>query len=70
MQSELRKLPSVNNLLQTDQLVQLAETHGHDLVVEAIRIELDTARRQGLAGVVGQFAIEAKKDNRVWLADR
>ena len=50
MQSELRKLPSVNNLLQTDQLVQLAETHGHDLVVEAIRIELDTARRQVLAG--------------------
>ncbi len=50
MQAELRKLPSVNNLLQHDELTQLIDSHGHDLVVQAIRTELDAARQQVLAG--------------------
>lgn len=50
MQTQLRQLPSVDKLLQSDQLAPLAEIHGHDLVVEAIRTELDLARRRIMAG--------------------
>lgn len=50
MQAELRKLPSVNNLLQNDKVAQLVNAHGHDLVVQAIRTELEAARQQVLAG--------------------
>jgi L-seryl-tRNA(Ser) seleniumtransferase len=50
MQAELRKLPSVDKLLQNDELAALSEIHGHQLVVEAIRAELDVARQRIVAG--------------------
>ncbi len=50
MQAELRKLPGVNNLLEHPELAQLVNTHGHELVVQAIRAELEAARQQVLAG--------------------
>jgi L-seryl-tRNA(Ser) seleniumtransferase len=50
MQAKLRKLPSVDKLLQNDELAALSEIHGHQLVVEAIRAELDVARQRIVAG--------------------
>jgi len=50
MQSELRKLPSVDTLLQHDDLTALSRRHSHQVVVEAIRTELDIARQQILSG--------------------
>ncbi len=50
MQEELRKLPSVDRLLQEDTIQTLAEEYGHDLTVEAIRQALDIARQAILAG--------------------
>ncbi|HXV97918.1 MAG TPA: L-seryl-tRNA(Sec) selenium transferase, partial [Anaerolineae bacterium] len=49
-QAQLRQLPSVDKLLQSDQLAVLAQTHGRALVVEAIRTELDQARQRIMAG--------------------
>jgi L-seryl-tRNA(Ser) seleniumtransferase len=49
-QAQLRQLPSVDKLLQSDQLTVLAQMHGRALVVEAVRTELDQARRRILAG--------------------
>lgn len=56
MQAQLRQLPSVDKLLQNDQLAPLTEIHGHALVVDAIRAELDLARRQIRAGQPVQSA--------------
>ncbi len=50
MQAELSKLPSVNKLLQQRNLNRLADVHGHDLLVNAIRTELEVARQQIIAG--------------------
>jgi L-seryl-tRNA(Ser) seleniumtransferase len=50
MQAELRKLPSVDKLLQHDELIALAEVHGRQVLVDSIRAELDAARQQVLAG--------------------
>ena len=50
MQNELRKLPSVDKLLQSDKLATLADIHGRQLVVSAIRAELDAARQQITVG--------------------
>lgn len=50
MQALLRQLPSVDKLLQSDQLAALTEIHGRTLVVDAIRAELDQARRRIMAG--------------------
>ena len=50
MQTELRKLPSVDKLLQNDELAALSEIHGHQLIVEAVRAELDAARQRIAAG--------------------
>lgn len=50
MQAELRKLPSVDKLLQSEALKPLIEVHGHQIVVEAIRAELEATRRRVLAG--------------------
>jgi L-seryl-tRNA(Ser) seleniumtransferase len=44
IQEELRKLPSVDRLLQEDTVARLAERWGHALTVEAARETLDTAR--------------------------
>lgn len=56
MQAQLRQLPSVDKLLQNDQLAPLTEIHGHVLVVDAIRAELDLARQCIMAGQPGQSA--------------
>lgn len=50
MQAELRKLPSVDKVLQTEVLAGLAEVHGHRLVMDAVRAELEVDRRQIMAG--------------------
>jgi L-seryl-tRNA(Ser) seleniumtransferase len=50
MRAELQKLPSVDKLLQHNALSQLAELHGHRMLVESIRASLDEARRQILSG--------------------
>ena len=50
MQSELRKLPSVDKLLQSDDLDSLSQTYSRQIVVDAIRAELELARQQIRAG--------------------
>lgn len=50
MQTEFRKLPSVDKLLQQAELSWLASVHGRQLLTEAIRVELDLARQQIIAG--------------------
>ncbi|MBE7551105.1 MAG: L-seryl-tRNA(Sec) selenium transferase [Anaerolineales bacterium] len=50
MQAQLRQLPSVDKLLQNDQLAPLTEIHGRVLVVDAIRTVLDLARQRIMAG--------------------
>lgn len=54
MQTELRNLPSVDRLLQSERLSPLIAQHGHQVVVSAARTELEQARRQILAGHVAQ----------------
>jgi L-seryl-tRNA(Ser) seleniumtransferase len=44
MQEELRKLPSVDRLLQEDAVTGLERRWGHDLTVTAVRDTLDTVR--------------------------
>jgi L-seryl-tRNA(Ser) seleniumtransferase len=44
IQAELRKLPSVDRLLQEETVAALAARWGHELTVEAAREALDTAR--------------------------
>lgn len=53
MREELRKLPSVDRLLQERAVQALAEEYGHDLTVEAIRQALDLARQDIMAGQDG-----------------
>ena len=48
--NELRKLPSVDRLLQTEGLQRLIEESSHDLVVDAARQALDGARAEIMAG--------------------
>jgi L-seryl-tRNA(Ser) seleniumtransferase len=45
IQEELRKLPSVDRLLQEDAVAALVERWGHELTVEAAREALDAARQ-------------------------
>ena len=47
---ELRKLPSVDELLRSEVLKPLIEEYGHDNVVEAVRETVDAARKRILAG--------------------
>jgi L-seryl-tRNA(Ser) seleniumtransferase len=49
-QEELRKLPSVDRLLQEEAVAELVEGWGHDLAAEAVREMLDGARQAILAG--------------------
>ncbi len=51
MKSELRKLPSVDRMLQDEAIATLVEEHGHDLVVAAIREVLEEARQGIVAGM-------------------
>ncbi|MEW5957491.1 MAG: L-seryl-tRNA(Sec) selenium transferase [Chloroflexota bacterium] len=50
MQAELRKLPSVDKLLQHADLRQLIDVYSRERLVEAIRSELETARQRIMAG--------------------
>jgi L-seryl-tRNA(Ser) seleniumtransferase len=50
MQKELRKLPSVDKLLQEKAIQALAEAHSHELTVEAAREALESARQAILEG--------------------
>jgi len=50
MQDKLRKLPSVDKLLQQDPLPAMVDMHGHQMVAEAIRVELKATRQQVLDG--------------------
>ena len=72
MQSKLRKLPSVNKLLQTQELTNLAQLHGHDVVVDAARIELDLARQKIISGQItdGMTQLTEAITERVALAIR
>ncbi len=45
MQQELRKLPSVDKVLQTDQIRQLIEDKGRYLVLHSVRHTIEQARR-------------------------
>jgi L-seryl-tRNA(Ser) seleniumtransferase len=49
-QEELRKLPSVDHVLQEDAVAELVERWGHELTAEAVRETLDAARQVILAG--------------------
>jgi L-seryl-tRNA(Ser) seleniumtransferase len=49
-ETELRKLPSVDRLLQEDPVAGLAAQWGHGLTVDAVRDTLDAARQAVLAG--------------------
>lgn len=50
MNEGLRRLPSVDRLLNTPRLRELAAAHGHGLVVDAVRAVLDEARQRIRAG--------------------
>ena len=50
MKSELSHLPSVDRLLQTDEVLALFEGYGRELVVDAVRRALEEARGRMLAG--------------------
>jgi L-seryl-tRNA(Ser) seleniumtransferase len=49
-QTELRKLPSVDHLLQTEAAIELSRRHGHEMVVNALRASLDAARQNIIDG--------------------
>jgi L-seryl-tRNA(Ser) seleniumtransferase len=49
-QEELRKLPSVDSLLQTDTIADLIEGHGRGLTLGALRAALDDARQAIVSG--------------------
>ena len=49
-QAQLRKLPSVDSLLQTDTIADLIERHGRGLTLGALRAALDDARQAIVSG--------------------
>jgi L-seryl-tRNA(Ser) seleniumtransferase len=49
-QAELRKLPSVDKLLQEDAVAGLVEQYGRELTLDALRVALDDARQAILGG--------------------
>jgi L-seryl-tRNA(Ser) seleniumtransferase len=54
--SELRKLPSVDKLLQVDAVASLVEQHGRELTLDALRAVLDDARQATLDGALAPEA--------------
>ncbi|MFQ6015228.1 MAG: L-seryl-tRNA(Sec) selenium transferase [Anaerolineae bacterium] len=50
MQKELRKLPSVDQLLRLKAIQGLEKEHGHQVVVEAVRTAIEEARQAILSG--------------------
>ncbi len=67
MREELRKLPSVDSLLQEGDVQALAEEYGHDLTTEAIRQALDLARQAIMAGQDCPATYELMKTTRATL---
>jgi L-seryl-tRNA(Ser) seleniumtransferase len=59
--NRFRSLPSVNDVLQAPAVQSLSQAHAHELVVAAVRAELDAARRRLAAGEVldGQTGAES-----------
>ena len=49
-QTELRKLPSVDKLVQTEAVASMLERHGRELTLNALRAALDDARQAILNG--------------------
>jgi len=49
-QAELRKLPSVDKLLQLEHVASLVDRHGRELTLKALRDALDDARQAILSG--------------------
>ncbi len=49
MKDTLRLLPSIDELLNTPELLQLAQAHGRDLVVSAARATVEAVRREIIA---------------------
>ncbi len=70
MREELRKLPSVDRLLQEEEVRALYQKYGHALTVEAIRQALDLARQSILAGQVCPSTDELVQVTRVKLETR
>jgi len=50
IQDELRKLPSVDRLMQAPEVARWAEIYGRDLVIEAVRETLEELRHDLVAG--------------------
>jgi L-seryl-tRNA(Ser) seleniumtransferase len=69
-QEELRKLPSVDRLLQTEMVAGLAERYGYELTVDAGREALDAARAAVLDGAACASMDELVDDVGRTLADR
>ncbi|MGD2207059.1 MAG: L-seryl-tRNA(Sec) selenium transferase [Anaerolineae bacterium] len=53
LQEELRKLPSVDRLLQEEPVAELVMQWGHELTTDAVRDALDAARQAVLGGEPG-----------------
>lgn len=72
MQSELRKLPSIDKLLQSDALAAVIDRHGRQVVLECARTELDRTRQQILNGqpaispseLAGQIEQQVRRQTR------
>jgi L-seryl-tRNA(Ser) seleniumtransferase len=54
----LRKLPSVDELIRAPELRRLAESHGHDAVVDAGRAVLGRLREETASGMLNEHALE------------
>ncbi len=67
MDENLRRLPSVDRVLQTSEGAELVERFGHSLAVEAVRETLDDIRQRILAGSAApeQAEIAAEVEQRL-----
>jgi L-seryl-tRNA(Ser) seleniumtransferase len=70
IQEELRKLPSIDRLLQQEIVAALAERWGHELAVEACREALDSARETIRDGVPCPPPETLAREAGEWLAAR
>jgi L-seryl-tRNA(Ser) seleniumtransferase len=54
----LRKLPSIDEMLRAAELQRMAESHGHDALVDAARAVLARLREEIASGLLDEHAIE------------
>ena len=74
MVSNLRSLPSVNEVINDPRVVELVQRYSHDAVVDVVRRELEDARRVVLSGgappdpgdLVTSIAAQAESKWRPW----